>query len=162
MHEAVKPKTQMSGAVAGVCTILVTSFFMPYLYYLPSATLSSIIFMAIVALLQELPHDLQFMWKVKAWQDVFMLGIIFFTTMIYSLETGTALAVLFSLIITIRQTSYPRITIMVSVENKGKGEKVIVVVVVEMGDVDQGVERSILCHSFNIHINGPLIFIFIS
>lgn len=129
MHEAVKPKTQMSGAVAGVCTILVTSFFMPYLYYLPSATLSSIIFMAIVALLQELPHDLQFMWKVKAWQDMFMLGIIFFTTMIYSLETGTALAVLFSLIITIRQTSYPRITIMVS-ENKGKGEKVVVV---EMG-----------------------------
>ncbi|CDH60756.1 sulfate anion transporter [Lichtheimia corymbifera JMRC:FSU:9682] len=112
VHEAVKPKTQMSGAVAGVCTILVTSFFMPYLYYLPSATLSSIIFMAIVALLQELPHDLQFMWKVKAWQDMFMLGIIFFTTMIYSLETGTALAVLFSLIITIRQTSYPRITIM--------------------------------------------------
>lgn len=144
MHEAVKPKTQMSGAVAGVCTIIVTSFFMPYLYYLPSATLSSIIFMAIVALLQELPHDLQFMWKVKAWQDMFMLGIIFFTTMIYSLETGTALAVLFSLIITIRQTSYPRITIMVS------RRFIAANWVVKMGDGDQGVERNILCQPLNI------------
>ncbi|KAI9491188.1 sulfate transporter family-domain-containing protein [Zychaea mexicana] len=112
VHEAVNPQTQMSGLVSGIATLVVTGLLLPQFYYLPQAMLSSIIFMAVMALLHELPHDLKFMWKMHAWQDIAMLATTFTTTMAFSLEYGTAIAVLFSLIITIRQTSYPRITVM--------------------------------------------------
>ncbi|KAI8141524.1 sulfate transporter family-domain-containing protein [Fennellomyces sp. T-0311] len=112
VHEAVDPQTQMSGLVSGVATLIVTGLLLPQFYYLPSAMLSSIIFMAVIALLHELPHDIRFMLRMRAWQDIALLAIIFTTTMIFSLEYGTAIAVLFSLVITIRQTSYPRITVM--------------------------------------------------
>lgn len=113
MHEAAGPKTQMSGLISGFTTIIVTGFLLPHLYYLPSATLSGVIFMAVFALLQELPHDLKFMLRVRAWKDVLLLATTFTATMVFSLEVGTAIAVIFSLMITIKQSSYPRITIMV-------------------------------------------------
>ena len=107
------PQTQMSGMVTGIATLVVTGCLLPHFYYIPQAMLNSIIFMAVVALLQELPHDLKFMWNMRAWQDIAMLATTFIITMAFSLEYGTAVAVLFSLIITIKQTSYPRITVMV-------------------------------------------------
>lgn len=103
----------MSGFLSGVSCLIVTAFLLPQLYYLPTATLSSIIFMAVLALLRELPHDLKFMWQVRAWKDVALMATTFFITMFFSLEVGTAVAVMFSLIITVKQSSYPRITILV-------------------------------------------------
>lgn len=104
----------MSGLLSGVTCLVVTAFLLPQLFYLPTATLSSIIFMAVLALLRELPHDLKFIFKVRAWKDVALMATTFFTTMFFSLEVGTAVAVMFSLIITVKQSSYPRITILVS------------------------------------------------
>ncbi|CAO3614120.1 unnamed protein product [Mucor hiemalis] len=112
VHESVKPKTQMSGLLSGVTCLIVTSFLLPQLFYLPTAALSSIIFMAVLAMIRELPDDLHFIWKVRAWKDVALMATTFFTTMFFSLEVGTAVAVLFSLIITVRESSYPRITIL--------------------------------------------------
>jgi MFS superfamily sulfate permease-like transporter len=104
----------MSGLLSGITCLIVTAFLLPQLFYLPTATLSSIIFMAVLALLRELPHDLGFMWQVRAWKDVVLMANTFFTTMFFSLEIGTAVAVMFSSIITVKQSSYPRITILVS------------------------------------------------
>ncbi|KAG2221098.1 hypothetical protein INT45_008619 [Circinella minor] len=112
VNESMNPQTPMSGMVAGIATLIVTGYLLPHFYYIPQAMLNSIIFMAVVALLQELPHDLKFMWNMHAWQDIAMLTTTFIITMAFSLEYGTAIAVLFSLIITIKQTSYPRITVM--------------------------------------------------
>lgn len=107
------PRTQMSGFIASLTALAATGFLLPYLFYLPSATLSAVIFMAVLALLQELPHDLGFMWRVRAWRDMMLLATTFIITIFFSLEIGTGVAVFFSLIITIKQSSYPRITIMV-------------------------------------------------
>lgn len=104
----------MSGLLSGVTCLVVTAFLLPQLFYLPTATLSSIIFMAVLALLRELPDDLCFIWKVRAWKDVILMGTTFFTTMFFSLEVGTAVAVMFSLIITVKDSSYPRMSILVS------------------------------------------------
>lgn len=115
MHESVKPKTQMSGLLSGIICLIVTGALLPQLFYLPTATLSSIIFMAVLALLKELPEDLKFIFKVRAWTDVALMATTFLTTMFFSLEIGTAVAVMFSLIITVKQSSYPRITILVRI-----------------------------------------------
>ncbi|KAG2198506.1 hypothetical protein INT47_008610 [Mucor saturninus] len=112
VHESLRPKTQMSGLLSGLTCILVTSLLLPQLFYLPNATLSCIIFLAALALLRELPDDLRFIVKVRAWKDVALMATTFLTTMFFSLEMGTAVAVMFSLLITVQQSSYPRVTIL--------------------------------------------------
>lgn len=107
-------RTQMACLVTGVIALLAILFLLPYFHYLPKAVLSSIIFVAVLSLLSELPEDLHFIFKIGAWRDLALLLITFFATIIISLEFGTLLAVTLSLLMTIRETSYPRISIMVS------------------------------------------------
>ncbi|KAL9538854.1 hypothetical protein PS6_011432 [Mucor atramentarius] len=105
-------RTQMACLVTGVIALLAILFLLPYFHYLPKAVLSSIIFVAVLSLLSELPEDLHFIFKIGAWRDLALLLITFFATIIISLEFGTLLAVTLSLLVTIRETSYPRISIM--------------------------------------------------
>ncbi|KAK4511148.1 uncharacterized protein ATC70_012360 [Mucor velutinosus] len=105
-------RTQMACLVTGVIALLAILFLLPYFHYLPKAVLSSIIFVAVLSLLSELPEDLHFIFKIGAWRDLGLLLITFFATIIISLEFGTLLAVTLSLLVTIRETSYPRISIM--------------------------------------------------
>lgn len=104
----------MAGLIAGVGALIAIFFLLPYFYYLPKCVLSSIIFVAVLSLLGELPEDLHFIFKIGAWRDLGLLSVTFFATIMISLEFGTLLAVTLSLLLTIKETSYPRISIMVS------------------------------------------------
>ncbi|SAM02284.1 hypothetical protein [Absidia glauca] len=104
--------TQMAGLISGVVALMAILFLLPYFYYLPKTVLSAIIFVAVLSLLTELPEDLHFIFKIGAWRDLALLLVTFLATMTISLEFGTLLAVTLSLILTIRETSYPRISIM--------------------------------------------------
>lgn len=106
-------RTQMAGLITGVLALIAIFFLLPYFYYLPKAVLSSIIFVAVLSLLGELPEDLHFIFKVHAWRDLTLLLVTFFGTVIISLEFGTLVAITLSLLLTIKQSSYPRISIMV-------------------------------------------------
>ncbi|KAI8145346.1 sulfate transporter family-domain-containing protein [Fennellomyces sp. T-0311] len=105
-------RTQMAGLLAGVIALLAIVFLLPFFYYMPKAVLSSIIFVAVLFLLAELPEDLHFIFKIGAWRDLGLLLVTFLATMIISLEFGTLIAVTLSLLLTIKETSYPRISIM--------------------------------------------------
>ncbi|KAG2202473.1 hypothetical protein INT47_013089 [Mucor saturninus] len=114
-------RTQMACLIAGVIAILAIFFLLPYFYYLPKAVLSAIIFVAVLSLLGELPEDLHFIFRIGAWRDLGLLSVTFFATVMVSLEFGTLLAVTLSLLLTIKETSYPRISIMGRV--KGTNDK---------------------------------------
>ncbi|KAI9315849.1 sulfate transporter family-domain-containing protein [Dichotomocladium elegans] len=105
-------RTQMAGLIAGVIALFAILFLLPYFYFLPKAVLSSIIFVAVLSLLGELPEDLHFIFKIGAWKDLGLLSVTFLATMVISLEFGTLIAVTLSLLLTIKETSYPRISIM--------------------------------------------------
>ncbi|KAI8066768.1 sulfate transporter family-domain-containing protein [Gongronella butleri] len=105
-------RTQMAGMIAGLVALMAIWFLLPYFYYLPKTVLSSIIFVAVLSLLSELPEDLHFIFQIGAWRDLALLLVTFTATMVISLEFGTLLAVTLSLLLTIRETSYPRISIM--------------------------------------------------
>lgn len=75
--------------------------------------LSAIIFVAVISLLGELPEDLHFIFRVHAWRDLSLLLVTFLGTVVISLEFGTLVAITLSLLLTIKETSYPRISIMV-------------------------------------------------
>lgn len=113
-------RTQMAGLIAGVGALIAIFFLLPYFYYLPKCVLSSIIFVAVLSLLGELPEDLHFIFKIGAWRDLGLLSVTFFATIMISLEFGTLLAVTLSLLLTIKETSYPRISIMGRVKGNNK------------------------------------------
>ncbi|KAI9320801.1 sulfate transporter family-domain-containing protein [Dichotomocladium elegans] len=114
-------RTQMAGLITGVLALIAIFFLLPSFYYLPKAVLSSIIFVAVLSLLSELPEDLHFIFKIGAWRDLSLLLVTFFGTVIISLEFGTLVAITLSLLLTIKETSYPRISIMGRV--KGSSDK---------------------------------------
>jgi MFS superfamily sulfate permease-like transporter len=103
----------MACLVTGFIVILAILFLLPYFYYLPKVVLSAIIFVTVMSLFSELPRDLQFIFKIGAWRDLALLLITLAATVLISLEFGTLLAVTLSLLLTIRETSYPRITVVV-------------------------------------------------
>ncbi|CEP19242.1 hypothetical protein [Parasitella parasitica] len=105
-------RTQMACLIAGVVALFAIFFLLPYFYYLPKCVLSAIIFVAVLSLLGELPEDLHFIFRIGAWRDLGLLLVTFFATIVISLEFGTLLAVTLSLLLTIKETSYPRISIM--------------------------------------------------
>ncbi|KAG0166812.1 hypothetical protein DFQ30_006753 [Apophysomyces sp. BC1015] len=105
-------RTQMASLISGLVAILAILFLLPYFYYLPKAVLSSIIFVAVLMLLVELPEDLAFIFSIGAWKDLGLLLVTFLGTIVISLEFGTIVAVTLSLFLTIKETSRPRITIM--------------------------------------------------
>ncbi|CAO3581188.1 unnamed protein product [Absidia cylindrospora] len=114
-------RTQMASLMTGVITLIAIFFLLPFFYYLPKTVLSAIIFVAVLSLLAELPEDLHFIFKVHAWRDLALLLVTFLATVVISLEFGTLLAVTLSLLLTIKETSYPRISIMGRV--KGNHQK---------------------------------------
>ena len=115
----------MACLIAGVVALFAIFFLLPYFYYLPKCVLSSIIFVAVLSLLGELPEDLHFIFKIGAWRDLGLLLITFLATIVISLEFGTLLAVTLSLLLTIKETSYPRISIMVRKKKKRKKEIIV-------------------------------------
>jgi len=117
-------KTQLSGLVTGFIALLAVFFLLPYFYYLPKAVLSSIIFVAALSLIAEAPHDLKFMVRLRAWRDFTLLSLTFLTTIIISIDFGTLLAVGLSLLLVVKETSYPRITIMGRIKGENRWERI--------------------------------------
>jgi MFS superfamily sulfate permease-like transporter len=52
-------------------------------------------------------HDIIFLWRIKAYQDVGLLGLAFFSTLIFGVELGIVLTIMVSIILVARHTSKP-------------------------------------------------------
>ncbi|KAI7855966.1 sulfate transporter family-domain-containing protein [Circinella umbellata] len=105
-------RTQMACMITGILALIAIFFLLPFFYYLPKPTLSAIIFVTALTIVGELPEDLRFIFKIGAWRDLGLLLITLLGTVVISLEFGTLVAITLSLLLTVKETSYPRISIM--------------------------------------------------
>lgn len=64
------------------------------------------------SLLEEAPHDIRFFLKIKAWEDLLTIGIVFLTTLLWSLTTGIAIGVGVSVIQVLRAATRAKIEIL--------------------------------------------------
>lgn len=64
------------------------------------------------SLIEEAPHDIKFFIKVRGWSELFMMFVIFASTIFYSLALGIALGFGLSLLSVIRHATKPRIQIL--------------------------------------------------
>ncbi|CAB4427041.1 unnamed protein product [Rhizophagus irregularis] len=105
-------KTQLAGLINATLVLLCLLFLLSAFYYLPKPVLAAIVTVAAISLLEELPHDLYFMYKIKAWKDFALLFLTFFSTIFISIEYGTLISVALSLILVVKHSTYPRITLL--------------------------------------------------
>lgn len=82
------------------------------------AVLSSMISVVAYSLIEEAPHDIRFFLKIRGWPELFMMFLIFASTIFYSLALGIAFGVGLSLLSVIRHSTKPRIQILGKVPGK--------------------------------------------
>jgi len=109
-------RTQLAGLITAMFVLLCLFFFLPAFYYLPKAILASIVTIAALALLEETPHDMKFIYKIRAWSDMSLLLLTFFVTIFVSIEYGTLISVSLSLLLVVKHSTYPRIFLLINIE----------------------------------------------
>ncbi|CAO1600272.1 hypothetical protein XANCAGTX0491_003969 [Xanthoria calcicola] len=105
-------RTPMSSIILSVITVICILFLLPYFYYLPKAVLSSMISVVAYSLIEEAPHDIYFFLHIHAWPELFLMSLIFLSTIFYSLSLGIALGIGLSLLSVVRHATKPRIQIL--------------------------------------------------
>ncbi|WVR03746.1 hypothetical protein IAU60_000741 [Kwoniella sp. DSM 27419] len=105
-------RTQMSSIVTSIAMVLAIYFALPYLYYLPKATLAVVITLVVYSILAEAPHEIKYFYKMKAWTDFMQMTGTFILTLFFSMELGLVASVILSLILVIQKSSQPRIQII--------------------------------------------------
>ncbi|ANZ74155.1 BA75_00872T0 [Komagataella pastoris] len=105
-------KTTMSGFCMALIILIVTVFFMSYLFYLPICILSVIISTVGFSLLEEIPKDIYFHWRNSGYNELLTFFVTIIATIFYSIEAGIILGVLYSLVRVVRHSGQSRIQIL--------------------------------------------------
>ncbi|KAJ3026514.1 UNVERIFIED_CONTAM: Solute carrier 26, partial [Siphonaria sp. JEL0065] len=110
VNDAAGGRSQISGFITCIVVLVTTVYLLPLFYFLPKAVCSSIIVVAATKLIEL--HDIQFILQVRAWNDLGLLLLTFFTTLFVSIEVGTLISVGTSLLLVIKHTTKTRIAIL--------------------------------------------------
>ncbi|KAI9632716.1 sulfate transporter family-domain-containing protein [Dioszegia hungarica] len=111
LNGATGARTQIASAITAV--IMIGSIFLlPWLYFLPKAVLACIVVLVVYSILAEAPHEIIFLWRMRAWTDFLQMTGTFFLTLLFSIETGLVASVVFSLILVIQKSTQTRIKII--------------------------------------------------
>ncbi|KAF7561953.1 hypothetical protein G7046_g2177 [Stylonectria norvegica] len=105
-------KSPMSSIFLSIISLLSILFLLPYFYYLPKPVLSAMISVVAWSLIEEAPHDIGFFLRIRGWNELGLMSIIFLATMFYSLTLGMALGVGLSMLLVIKHSTRPRIQIL--------------------------------------------------
>ena len=71
------------------------------------------------SLMEEAPHDIAFFIRIRGWTELFLMSVIFFATIFYSLTLGMALGVGISVLLVIKHATRPRIQILGRIPGTG-------------------------------------------
>ncbi|TFL02843.1 sulfate transporter family-domain-containing protein [Pterulicium gracile] len=105
-------KTQFSSLVSAAVVLLVTFFMTPLLYHLPKCVLASIMCLVACNLLEDTPKDLAFYIRLESYMDVVLLSLTFLFSVIWRIQEGIMVSIVLSLLLVIRKSSKPRISVM--------------------------------------------------
>ncbi|XP_044732626.1 sodium-independent sulfate anion transporter-like [Chrysoperla carnea] len=101
-------KTPMGGLYTGALVILALAFLTPYFYYIPKATLSSVIVCAIIFMIEL--SAIKPIWKTNKLDMIPLLGT-FFACVLIGVELGILFGVALDLAIVLIFTARPKIVI---------------------------------------------------
>ncbi|KAJ1857664.1 hypothetical protein LPJ73_002012 [Coemansia sp. RSA 2703] len=112
LNDRANARSQLSGIVSVTIVLISLLHLLPYLYHLPLGVLAAIIVDAVISLLEATPRSVLFLFRVRAWSDLFLLLFICACSVVASVETGILLAVVISLVMVIKRSNMPRIKLL--------------------------------------------------
>ncbi|KAK5175641.1 uncharacterized protein LTR77_000780 [Saxophila tyrrhenica] len=104
--------TPMASVLLSGITILCVFFILPGLYYVPKAVLSAMASAVGMSMMEEVPHDLRFFLRVRGWQELTLMALVFLGTVCYSMSLGIAVGILITLFTLVRHSTKSRIQIL--------------------------------------------------
>ncbi|BFZ56258.1 hypothetical protein PYCC9005_003302 [Savitreella phatthalungensis] len=105
-------RTHLSGVICAACIAIALALLLPLFYYVPKATLSSIVVVVMFTLIQEAPHDVHFFVKTRGYAELGLMSLVFLLTLIVSLEFGIGAGVAVSLLRVVKHSQSPRVRIL--------------------------------------------------
>jgi len=105
-------RTQMASLICAGIVLLAMFFLLPWLYSLPKCVLASIITLIIFALLAEIPHEVFYYFRMKAWVDLSLMSLTFFLSTLWNIEVGVVVSLVISLLMVVHRSSKTRMTIL--------------------------------------------------
>lgn len=109
--------TPMATVVMAFTVLVAIRYFLPFLYYLPECVLALSTTIIGITVLEEVPHDLAFFWSIDGYDEILTLGIVFCTTIFWSVEAGVVLGIVVAVIRVVKHGTRSRIQIMGRVPN---------------------------------------------
>ena len=103
-------KSQLFAAVTVVCMFFTIMFMGPLFYHLPRVAMGAIIVVASIGLFEF--EDIEFLWSIRAWKELFLMAVTFGLTIALGLELGIFISLGISVFFIIKTTTYPHVTIL--------------------------------------------------
>jgi len=103
-------KSQVSGIVASGVIFLTIKYLLPYFEYLPVPVMASIISVAALGLIEV--KDIIYFFKVRSYSDIFLMILIYITTIFFSISDGILISISLSLLLVVRKTTVPRLKVL--------------------------------------------------
>ncbi|KAL6950950.1 hypothetical protein ACO0QE_000233 [Hanseniaspora vineae] len=104
--------TPLSGVLVSLCSFIVMKYCLKWFYYLPQCSLSSIITLIALTLLEELPRDLHFYWKVGGYREIAVVFTIVVFTLVWSPQMGISMGLAITMFALLQQTTKSNITVL--------------------------------------------------
>ncbi|EGG02441.1 uncharacterized protein MELLADRAFT_117560 [Melampsora larici-populina 98AG31] len=105
-------RTPLASIITGLTILSATYVLLDYLSYLPKAVLATVITTMVFHFFAQLPPDLTFFWKLKAWSELGLMTFTFLMTLIFDVKTGIILSVGASLVLTVKDATAIRVRIL--------------------------------------------------
>lgn len=106
-------RTQLAGVITGLCVFATIIWFVGVFWWVPVCVLASIVCVAAGALVEF--DDILFMFKIRAWMDMFLMFLTFFITIFWSVEAGVLSSIAISLVLVVKQTTRVKVGVLVKV-----------------------------------------------
>lgn len=109
---AISAKTTVLGGIMGLCTIYTVFNLLDALHYVPKATLSAVAAVIGILLVDEAPYELWFHWRSRGFDELITFAITVIATLLFSMEAGIAVGIVYLLIRVIKHSAKSRIQIL--------------------------------------------------
>ena len=90
LNDSAGAKTPMSQVFCAFVVMLAIFFLLPFFRTLPKACTASVVFFVVGNLLEV--HDVQFMWRVRAYSELALYALMFFATLLFGVNNSIMLA----------------------------------------------------------------------
>ncbi|XP_022704630.1 sodium-independent sulfate anion transporter-like isoform X1 [Varroa jacobsoni] len=101
-------RTPMGGFFTGAIVLAALAFMSPYFYFIPKATLASIIITSVVFMVHV--EDVSVMWKTSK-TDLIPFAFTFFGSFIFGLEYGIMMGVVMAILLLLYHNARPTVTV---------------------------------------------------